>query len=163
MSRDEDAMLFLCDNRRLAPSDAVAAIIMVGERYLLQLRDPIPGIFYPGHWGFFGGAIEPGETEEEALRRELDEELGLVLASCQARRFAAFTFDLSFAGGSVIRAFHEVILEPERLAALSLREGRAKDLLTAAEALAPDRRLAPYDSFALWLHAARGRLDVPPA
>jgi 8-oxo-dGTP pyrophosphatase MutT (NUDIX family) len=44
-------------------------------QYLMQLRDDIPGIVYPGHWGFFGGHLEPGEDPEQALRRELVEEI----------------------------------------------------------------------------------------
>ncbi len=45
-------------------------------QFLMQLRDDIPGIAYPGHWGFFGGHIEPGETPDDAMRRELLEEIG---------------------------------------------------------------------------------------
>lgn len=41
----------------------------------MQLRDDIPGIAYPGHWGFFGGHLDPGETPEAGLRRELIEEI----------------------------------------------------------------------------------------
>ncbi len=53
---------FLTDNRPLRASDAVAAIITVEDgRYLMQRRDDIPGIFYPGHWGCFGGAVAAGE------------------------------------------------------------------------------------------------------
>ncbi len=44
----------------------------------MQLRDNIPGILYPGCWGFFGGHIEPGETPEEGIRRELLEEISYV-------------------------------------------------------------------------------------
>jgi 8-oxo-dGTP pyrophosphatase MutT (NUDIX family) len=45
------------------------------QRYLMQLRDNIPGIVYPGCWGFFGGHLESGEQPEKALRRELLEEI----------------------------------------------------------------------------------------
>ncbi|MBK8027861.1 MAG: NUDIX domain-containing protein [Chloroflexi bacterium] len=44
---------------------------------LLQQRDHTPGIAYPGAWTIFGGAVEEGETPDEAIRRELMEELEL--------------------------------------------------------------------------------------
>ncbi|MCM1983940.1 NUDIX hydrolase [Lyngbya confervoides] len=44
-------------------------------RFLMQLRDPLPTIVYPGHWGLFGGHLEPGESPEQGLRRELWEEI----------------------------------------------------------------------------------------
>jgi len=53
----------------------VMAIIHQDGKYLMQLRDDIPTIVYPGVWGFFGGHIEPGELPEVALRRELLEEI----------------------------------------------------------------------------------------
>ncbi len=56
--------------------EVAIAILHSSERFLLQLRDNIPGIFYPGYWGFFGGHIDSGETPEEAIKRELLEEIG---------------------------------------------------------------------------------------
>ena len=58
------------------------AIICFEQQILLQLRDNIDGIYYPDHWGLLGGEVELGETSEEAVERELAEEL--LLTSCRA-------------------------------------------------------------------------------
>lgn len=57
------------------PSVALA-ILQQDGKFLMQLRDDYPHILYPGHWGFFGGHLEPGETAEVGVRRELLEEIG---------------------------------------------------------------------------------------
>jgi len=44
-------------------------------RWLVQLRDEIPTLVAPGCWGLFGGHLDPGETPEQALQRELLEEI----------------------------------------------------------------------------------------
>ena len=61
------------------PEVAVAFLRRDGK-YLMQLRDDNPQIIYPGHWGLFGGHIEPGESADVAVRRELQEEIGYVPA-----------------------------------------------------------------------------------
>jgi 8-oxo-dGTP pyrophosphatase MutT (NUDIX family) len=61
----------------IKPAVAIA-ILHQDNTFLMQLRDDIPGIAYPGHWGFFGGHLDPDETPEQAIRRELLEEIGYV-------------------------------------------------------------------------------------
>ena len=53
----------------------VKAIIFKHDRFLLQLRDYKNDIFYPNHWGFFGGEIDKFESEKDTLMREIFEEL----------------------------------------------------------------------------------------
>ena len=56
-------------------SEVAIAMIECDGRWLLQLRDDIEGILYPGQWALFGGHLDLGETPEVALRRELEEEI----------------------------------------------------------------------------------------
>jgi 8-oxo-dGTP diphosphatase len=54
----------------------VAAVIERDGRFLLTLRPE--GTHLAHHWEFPGGKCQPHETHEEALRRELHEELDIV-------------------------------------------------------------------------------------
>lgn len=64
------------------PQVALAILCQEGN-FLLQLRDDLPNILYPGHWGFFGGHLEPGENPLEGLKRELREEIGYEVVAPQ--------------------------------------------------------------------------------
>jgi 8-oxo-dGTP diphosphatase len=57
----------------------IAAIILENDKgeFLLALRDNKPGIPFPDHWDLIGGHVEEGETPEEALVREVKEELDI--------------------------------------------------------------------------------------
>lgn len=152
---------FLTDCRPLRGEDAVAAIITVEDgRYLMQLRDDIPGIFYPGHWGCFGGAVAPGEDGLDALRRELAEELEMPVS--HAGEFIKFDFDLRKLGQpQCYRTFYEIEVTAAQVSRFVLHEGAQMRLFAPAELF--DLRLTPYDSFALWMHFARRRFTPQAA
>jgi len=57
------------------PIPVTMAIIHQDGKYLMQLRDDIPHIPYPGVWGLFGGHLDPGEEPGQGLKRELKEEI----------------------------------------------------------------------------------------
>lgn len=159
LSVPDDGGAFLGSRTRLRPEHAAAALIQLSDdRYVMQLRDSKPEIFYPGHWGCFGGALEVGESAGQALARELSEELGIRLEEGECRYFTEFTFDFSFAGhGRLSRHYFTVRLPQSTPDGLVLNEGAAIDAFTAEEALGR-LRLVPYDAFAIWMHYQRGRM-----
>lgn len=59
-------------------TEVVAALIWQGEKFMVCQR--------PAHkargllWEFVGGKVEPGETKEQALIRECQEELAVTLS-----------------------------------------------------------------------------------
>lgn len=63
--------------------EVALAILQQDGNFLMQLRDDFPHIVYPGHWSFFGGHLDPGETPEKALERELIEEIGYKIPHSQ--------------------------------------------------------------------------------
>ena len=60
---------------------AVGVLIAPGGECLLTSRPE--GKVYAGYWEFPGGKLEAGETVEQALRRELQEELGVTIGAAQ--------------------------------------------------------------------------------
>ncbi len=132
--------------------DAAAAIIVIDSgQYLLQLRDNKPGIWYPDHWGLFGGSVDPGEDEIAALRRELREEIEFELDPDRARLFTRFDFDLRPVGlGKYFRSYYEIPMSRDEFARLVLHEGADMGVFNGDDALA--LQLSPYDGFAMLLH-----------
>ena len=61
--------------------DVAVGVLMQGETFLLTSRPE--GKVYAGYWEFPGGKLEAGESVEQALRRELQEELGITIGPAQ--------------------------------------------------------------------------------
>lgn len=55
--------------------DAVVAVLVDGGRFLVVRRGP--EALAAGFWSPLSGRIEPGESQEEAVVREVHEEVGL--------------------------------------------------------------------------------------
>lgn len=59
------------------PALRVSAAVLTNERDEILLCQRRPGGRFGLKWEFPGGKVEPGETARSALRRELEEELGI--------------------------------------------------------------------------------------
>jgi 8-oxo-dGTP diphosphatase len=72
-----DASVLAASEQR-GVTEVVAAVLLNDDgRFLLAQRPP--GKAYAGYWEFPGGKVESGESRTDALRRELNEELGITL------------------------------------------------------------------------------------
>ncbi len=60
---------------------AVGVLTQADGHFLLTSRPE--GKVYAGYWEFPGGKLEAGESVEQALRRELQEELGIAIGAAQ--------------------------------------------------------------------------------
>lgn len=60
---------------------AVGVLLQADGQFLLTSRPE--GKVYAGYWEFPGGKLEAGESVEQALRRELQEELGITIGAAQ--------------------------------------------------------------------------------
>ncbi|MEQ9111077.1 MAG: NUDIX domain-containing protein [Rhodospirillaceae bacterium] len=154
--------VFVNDKSELYPGDAAAAILRADDgQVLLQLRDSIEGIFYPGYWGCFGGAIE--EDDEGAifgLQRELREELGVFIDLKAFEYFTTFTFDMSFCGiDTLTRTYFDVSLKSIDADDIVLGEGSAFRFFNAEAALS-ESNVVPYDAYALWLYFSKSRISA---
>lgn len=64
------------------PIDVAVGVLLDAQGNFLLTSRP-EGKVYAGYWEFPGGKLEAGETVEQALRRELQEEIGIVIDAAQ--------------------------------------------------------------------------------
>lgn len=75
-----------------------AAIVRDGRILAVERSETMT---LPNLWEFPGGKIEPGETKEEALTREIQEELGLTIVVDEFINTARFQYDFGIVELSV--------------------------------------------------------------
>ncbi|MBN9168140.1 MAG: DNA mismatch repair protein MutT [Myxococcales bacterium 68-20] len=93
-------------------TDIVAAGIVV-ERGNILLSRRKKGTHLAGRWEFPGGKVEPGEDPRAALRRELEEELGILV---EVGEIADVTFHrYDDADKAVLLLFFHAVREPGSL------------------------------------------------
>jgi len=144
--------------------DVVAALILKGERIFAAQRGP--GQRHAGLWEFPGGKLEAEETPEEALARELYEELGVVAHAQELLGVG----ETPLGDGRVVRVLlYRTLLERGELCArehaalswVTLEEARALPWTEADAALLPEVELALRDNVSIY--AARvSALDALP-
>jgi 8-oxo-dGTP diphosphatase len=83
---------------------AGAVIFDTSGRLLLQLRDNIPGILYPGKVTLFGGHREGNETFLECVVREIHEELSFYIPPERFEPIAQRTGPDKEVSGGIVRA-----------------------------------------------------------
>lgn len=132
-----------------ATTRVLAALIVRDGRWLLGLRPSEKR--HAGRWEFPGGKVEPGETDAEAMARELREELDLTLVSLGAERFVQRDGD---------SPFEITFVEVEVTGAPRALEHAALAWVSAAEfAQYP---LAPSDLACARVLAEGGVVEPPP-
>ena len=89
------------------PVPSVVAVIEKQGKVLLAKRGREP---FKGYWDLVGGFLNPGESLEEGLRREIKEELGVRVKKMEYLGSAATVY----AGEQVVGAVFKVEVEDEQ-------------------------------------------------
>src|SRR5262245_37837073 len=94
---------------QIPPHREVAAALLIDTRgrFLLQRRDNVAGILFPGKIGLFGGHREGEETFLECVVREVHEEISLFIPPERFEPLASYRgTDPYIAGGTLWRELY---------------------------------------------------------
>ena len=127
--------------RRMAQERVGAAVLFVNRRgeVLLRLRGNQPGLSFPSQWDTIGGAVEAGESHEQAAVRETAEEIGRELRGhVYWRSYQSVVLLQIYAAPLDVAAEEIELTEGQRVAWLSLEAALQLPLLPWVRALLPE-------------------------
>ncbi len=125
---------------------ACAVLVDPHGRFLLQRRDNVPNILYPGKIGLFGGHREGEETFLECVVREVSEETGYLAPPERFEHLGSYIGpDLEIPNATV--AGHYYVLRGVLAEALTITEGsllvlQEEELSSLAREFAPSVTVA---------------------
>ena len=132
----------------IPPHREVAAALLIDTRgrFLLQQRDNVPGILFPGKIGLFGGHREGNETFLECVVREVHEEISLFIPPERFEHLASYRgTDPNSPGGTLWRELYvttDVPVERLRITEGSLLIAEMEDVPTLVSQFAPSADVA---------------------
>jgi 8-oxo-dGTP diphosphatase len=130
MSLDRKLEAALLEARQLGVERFIAAAIFVCTDRALVLRRLTTETDLPGLWELPGGGVEPGESVLEGLRREIDEETGIVF---EAMPHLSSWFDYRNSKGTRSRQFNFLIELPHEISPARHPEHDAYQWIDAAQ------------------------------
>jgi NAD+ diphosphatase len=132
-----------CGTQHFPRTDPVAIMLVAHEDRCLLGRQPR---FVPGMYSCLAGFIEPGETLEDAVRREVFEEAGVRVGAVSYAQSQPWPFPSSLMIGCIAEALtEEIVIDREELEDARwfgrdeirlMLEGRHPDNLSAANPIA---------------------------
>ncbi len=121
-------------------------IIVLKKKYLLQLRDNKKNIYFPNFWGLFGGRVGSNENFSEALKREIKEEINLIITI--KKKIFSTTYDMIGLKKKRKMIYYECL--KTKNTQLILKEGKKFGLFKFEEL--KNLRIVPLDFVAINTH-----------